>query len=1419
VLTLSASGTPTSATSNGRQFVNAILDSGSDAHIVPDANLLMAIGGPITNAFVKPAGGDLIPATGIGALDLTSAEGKVIQLDDVLVVPGVTWALISVARLVADGSREVVFRQHECIIRDTESGEVFQVPMNARGAGIIALHYPDAVLDSTSANDSDVRSSPLSHEAEYEAAAVSVAADVNGDNDGHDDSSHGASDSNGSEGNVSNDDDGNTSNDDGSMPPLTTDSDGDSDGESDNDDDDVVANHETKVPIMASAVTRSGLTTDDSTTTTLPVDTDHAATSSTQVTATELAEFDIDPDAVITGSGNSGKKKLINLLHERLGHLNFVDVKAMLKGDMTCDGEKFKIAMSQTPDFCADCAKGKSRRAAMPLNKYTHRAVRNNFRVHIDVKGPLDVPSLSGAFYYAILKDDYSRFTYVIFLQRKGDLFDAFISWRNTVENQMDGATICKLRIDGGGENLSAEFKEEILKLGIEIEQTSADTPQQNAVAERSIGSIQALANAMHSQSGLAKKFWPFFVKAAVRARNRSPTSSLQEDVTPFERRFGHKPSIRRERVMGSLCYMHDPLAGSFDDKGIEGIFLGHSDNRATYIVFVPSQNKLYHSIHVSFDETHTASTHPDRANRLQIRTYQQAPYTFDQELLNWESGTATADSHQVTSAMIVNPLPADATSGVSGEDSIAQSSAPSTAPMPSTVVPMAHGNANDIDAIEDVTHADLTNANIDIESPNADAIFAQYGHLGHWSKLPPVVRLACIKAREQRMPGAHSASQIKKNTKDWWGRQVRSRSTINADPTVNMVGIDPLVERSSDAADIDATDNETSPSSTTNESIDSASPRRSTRIADAAQRRLDTLIAAVVQAHLPLVDHESVIAAASAAIINMCPRTIEDVEEWERSADHATRAYGQRWRAAINKEIDGLEANGCWDYIDILDLPAGAKILKSGHTFKIKSDGTLKDRFVAKGYSQRADIDFHDIYAAVVRTATLRTVLSICNLLDWDLAGIDFVQAFVNGDLTEEIYIHPPAGSEAASQGKLCRLRKTLYGLKQSARRWNEKLTTDLISIGFVQSEEDDCLFIMFEDNGRPCAFITVYVDDCVIACKPGTLVDIYKKLDALDVEYTRCDVLTRVLNITITRDRKNRKLTISQPDYSEKMLETFGMAGDDIRPAATPQVTGPSGKLDKTMCPSTPEEVEDMSSCPYRQLIGTLLHLTMQTRPDLAMSVGEQAKFMTNPGRQHWDASKRILRYVKGTINDGIVMDASNTSFDWASDGKLMLTNALHVYVDASYADDGKSRSTGGFVATLAGGIVSYKSTRLTDPPTSTAHAEIAAAYVGAQEATWLVKLLGDMGIGLTEPPVLLEDNKAAITHSHDANFHGRLRHLGTKYHFTRRQIKHGLLSMKHVDTEIQCADMFTKALPRGAFNTLRSICGINDARIDID
>jgi hypothetical protein len=205
-----------------------------------------------------------------------------------------------------------------------------------------------------------------------------------------------------------------------------------------------------------------------------------------------------------------------------------------------------------------------------------------------------------------------------------------------------------------------------------------------------------------------------------------------------------------------------------------------------------------------------------------------------------------------------------------------------------------------------------------------------------------------------------------------------------------------------------------------------------------------------------------------------------------------------------------------------------------------------------------------------------------------------------------------------------------------------------------------------------------------------------------------------------------------------------------------------------------------------------------------------------LTNPGRKHWEASKRILRYVKDTVNDGIVMDASKTKFEWSADGTLVLTDALHVYVDASYADDGKSRSTGGFVATLAGGIVSYKSTRLTDPPTSTAHAEIAAAYVGAQEAIWLVKLLGNMGISLSEPPVLLEDNKAAIAHSHDANFHGRLRHLGTKYHFTRRQIKLGLLSMKYVMTTSQCADMFTKALPREAFHRLRSLCGISDARL---
>lgn len=1329
----------------------AIVDSGAEEHIVPSSN---AIQNPVEvtkgSILIKSVSGDLIPVTMTGTMTIENElKDSNIELNGVLIAPGATESLISVPKLIKQGY-EVLFRQGQCIIQSRE-GISICIEADDRGLFHVPIKRPD--LDNTVMAGVTTRQRTTNRtqtDAQPRASKSSTQSP----------SRHPTDKSADNERNRTNTGieyiEGNTysapidSGANGSSIDDNNHTDGVVDHQHDNNAK-MVDNYNNDTREHCSQGIDSDATTDNNGThDSAPDHLDPQATTRDQA---EMEEFGIDPSAVRIDN-DKNKKKLINLLHERLGHLNFDDVKLLLRGDHTADGAMFKTAISQTPDECPDCLVCKAKRSAFGTNKYTQRATRNNFRFFMDIKGPIESPSRSGAFYYAVLKDDYSRYVYVMFMRYKSELFAMFSKFRIAVEKQMLAThgqphPIAKLHVDGGGENVSSQFIDSMAALGIEYEMTGADTPEQNAVAERTIGTLQPGANAMMRRSGLPKEFWPYAIRQQARIRNRSPSKSIPAGTTPYELRFGIKPSLRNERVFGAPAYVLDPKASSFDDKAIVGVWLGHSEDRATQIVYSPARDTIYQSAHVTVDEKSGFSTptSQDRTEHARIRTFDRDKHVFDPALLSWENDEAA-----------------------SGDDT----------------------TEHRIRRTNTTPH--------DQQNQSAIELFSQY-RTHTWDTLPEPVHQACINARRKSMPGM-SDSQLYQSTRNWW--TLNFRMNQRAQHTANMRQMDDVGECTPSTevpAIVDPLPN--TPATT---ATDNPTPRRSQRLADTNSRRTDTLIATIVAQHLPLHDHQTTIASVARASLEQCPTSMEDIEDWENSPDHVTRLYGRQWRESVNKEISGLEANGCWDVVNRADVPSEAKILKSGHTFKIKTDGTLKTRFVAKGYSQREGIDFHDIYAPVVRMVTIRTILAIANLLDWEIAGMDFVQAFVHGELQETLYMQPPPGSEAAKLGRICRLRKTLYGLKQSAREWSERLATDLIAIGFHRSEEDDELFVLLDNNGRPIAYIAVWVDDCIMACESiKTRDDIWQMLNQRNLEFTRNEVLTQVLNIDINRDRKNRILSIGQPKYCEKMLETFGMGGDDVKPTSTPQST--AVKLDKSMCPSTQDEQDDMKPYPYRKLVGTLLHLTMTTRPDLARAVGELCKYMANPGKKHWEAAKHVLRYVKGTTEVGIVMNARSVDHQWGASGRLLLSNALHVYVDASYADDEKSRSTAGFVAMLAGATVSYKSSTLKDPPTSTAHAEIGAAYIGTQEAIWLVKILGDMGIDLTEAPVIHEDNTAAISHSKDANFHGRLRHLGTKYHLTRRMIKQGNIEMRYLRTEDMCADMFTKALPAGQFIHLRN------------
>jgi len=250
------------------------------------------------------------------------------------------------------------------------------------------------------------------------------------------------------------------------------------------------------------------------------------------------------------------------------------------------------------------------------------------------------------------------------------------------------------------------------------------------------------------------------------------------------------------------------------------------------------------------------------------------------------------------------------------------------------------------------------------------------------------------------------------------------------------------------------------------------------------------------------------------------------------------------------------------------------------------------------------------------------------------------------------------------------------------------------------------------------------------------------------------------------------------------------------DCRNVATPQATGQH--LEKNE--GTPVKAKE-----YQALIGSLTYAAMSTRPDIAGALGSVNQFASSPSETHWKAAKRILRYLKGTLDHGIC-------FNGNTDTKVVLSG----FVDADWAGDVTTRkSQSGYVFQLRGGPISWVSKKQSTVALSSTEAKYVAAALAAQEVVWLRGLLKDFGFHQESATVLSENNLGTTELSRNPKFHGRMKHLDIRHHFLRNAVEGDILFLKYCQTDEQLADMMTKALPKEKFNKLRDQLSVLSVR----
>uniref|UniRef100_A0A2M4CV35 Putative pol polyprotein n=1 Tax=Anopheles darlingi TaxID=43151 RepID=A0A2M4CV35_ANODA len=500
-----------------------------------------------------------------------------------------------------------------------------------------------------------------------------------------------------------------------------------------------------------------------------------------------------------------------------------------------------------------------------------------------------------------------------------------------------------------------------------------------------------------------------------------------------------------------------------------------------------------------------------------------------------------------------------------------------------------------------------------------------------------------------------------------------------------------------------------------------------------------------------------------------------EDIEptSWQEAMKSS---HHDEWKEAMDAEMFSHEKNSTWE---VTELPPDKKAIGCRWVFKLKKNELgnvvrFKARLVAQGFNQQYGVDYDETFAPVTRFNTIRVFLTICGRDRLIAKHLDVATAYLHGDIKEEIYMRQPPGYSLTGQGtKVCKLKRSIYGLKQAARCWNQKLCGVLESIGFKASVTDPCLFMRIKDNSK--MYLVTYVDDLLVACKNENEIDnVYTELK----KHFEINMLGDVKNFLGVQIIKNQDgiLSLSMTRHIDELALKFGL--EKAKVARTPMDSG------YLKCTDRQDMFEDNNK--YRSIVGSLMYIANCGRPDIAASASILGRKLECPSKTDWVAAKRVVRYLIGTR-------------DWClrlGDGKARCV--LEVYTDADWAGDHATRkSTTGYVLFYGGGAVAWGSRRQNCVSLSSMEAEYVAITESCQETLWIRRLLRDLGEEQLGATFIHEDNQGCISFAQSGKISKRSKHIETKEFFVRDLIDRKEIELRYCPTEDMIADILTKAL----------------------
>ncbi|CAI5471529.1 unnamed protein product [Closterium sp. Yama58-4] len=1047
------------------------------------------------------------------------------------------------------------------------------------------------------------------------------------------------------------------------------------------------------------------------------------------------------PEVVALRAIVSKTRSTPDRLHARLAHIGMDTIRRSAKNEVVIGLDLKSATGADSP--CVSCVGGKLARHTFP----DHGSDADDVLavVHIDLCGPFRVAAKDGSLYFLLLKDRKTRYVWVRPVAKKSDVLREFEQWLVMAERQTK-KSVLMLRSDRGGEFLGKDFTALVDGKGILHDLTCPYTPQQNGMAEREMRTVVESVRTMLLHMGVQHHWWHLALRQAVWVRNCLERSATP-GTTPYQLLTGKKPDLSLARVWGCMAQFLVPeqqRGGKLKPKARWGLHLGVSEESKGWELLDIADNRVVTTSDVVFYEDMSLEVWKSEHGPVSGRTPSTPPT---------DTSTAT--------------LPLLAAVGELAAGDIAVDHPPS--PPPTThVSPLVADmrGLTPVSASGDEGSSGTSPAAKSIAGGRRDGQQVDVG-----VKSTPT--------------GEQAATRPTKEQSATW------QSTGELTAGEESVGTPTEVQQDDEDDEGEQLGDEESTDSDVGEA--QAGPRRTGRL----RRPPDFFVPAAFTTVYDVVDEDDDLlyddADEDEDLLELDPDMHADPEHrWDISTMTVKEALaswkGPAVKAAMEEEIRSLIGMGTWE---LVERPPGVNIMKNRWvlTTKYHIDDTIereKARLVVKGFTQVYGADYDETYAPVSSYVTLRIFLSIVAVFDLNLMQLDMKNAFLQSKLDRVLYMYQPDYFNDGT-GRVCKLLKSLYGLKQSPLLWYKALNDVLVGAGWKKSRVDEALYFKVGVDKVTC-WVLVYVDDLLAASSSPEMLKELKELLEAAFELREISPVQKYLGLEIVRDRSAGKLWLHQQGYADKLCRRFIDEEQGGRTPKTPVSVDAYAELT-----FDDEEAQERQEEEYRQKVGSLQFTATTTRPDIAFACSKLGSGLTVRSDQHWREVDRCLAYLANTRDTALEFGGGPESLE------------LVGYVDADDAGDKQNRtSTGGYVFVYGGAAVSWSSQRIKCATLSSTESEYVAVVEAGKEGRRLRFLLAEFQqLDAGRPMVLRVDNKSAITVAEGMGLTGNLKHMERRQAWLQHMVKRGKFALQYIPTAEQPADFLTKALHYPAFN----------------